>query len=151
MLEIGRPAPDFRLQEDERTWLTLDDFRGGRNVLLVFHPYSFTSVCEAEMCTLRDHAAEYAAAGTELVSVACDAWYVRAAWKDAIGGRGRYVADFWPHGEVSRAYGVFDEREGCPFRGTFLIDRAGVLRYQQVRRDDEQRDEAGYRAAVAAL
>jgi mycoredoxin-dependent peroxiredoxin len=151
VLEIGRPAPDFRLQEDEHTWVALGDYRGRRNVLLVFHPFSFTSVCEAEMCTLRDHGPEYDAHDTELISVACDAWYIRAAWKHSIGAAGRYVADFWPHGEASRAYGVFDEREGCPFRGTFLIDRDGILRYQQVRHDDEERDEAAYRAAMAAL
>jgi peroxiredoxin len=151
MPEIGDLAPDFTLPETGEQRVSPSDFRGRRNVLLVFHPFSFTSICESEMCELRDHADVLAEHETEVVSISCDAWLVRQVWKRAIEGRGRYLSDFWPHGEVSRRYGVFDEGRGAPRRATFLIDTDGVVRFQVTAGYDERRDGAAYLAAVAGL
>jgi peroxiredoxin len=149
--EVGEAAPGFSLPETGDTRVSLEEFRGRRNVLLVFHPFSFTSTCESEMTELRDNADSYDDHDTEIVSVSCDAWRVRQAWKHAIEGRGRYLSDFWPHGEASRAYGVFDEREGASRRATFLIDKQAVVRYRIVLEIDGRRDQGEYLSAVAAL
>jgi peroxiredoxin len=151
MPDIGDEAPEFALPETGETRVALSDFRGRRNVLLVFHPFSFTSGCEAEMCELRDMADSYDDHETDIVSVSCDAWLVRQAWKRAIEGRGRYLSDFWPHGEASRAYGVFDEARGAAKRATFLIDKQGIVRYRVIRDIDDRRDADEYLAAVAGL
>jgi mycoredoxin-dependent peroxiredoxin len=151
MPEIGDAAPGFTLRETSDASVSLSEFRGRRNVLLVFHPFSFTGTSESEMCELRDHADRYDDHDTEIVSVSCDAWPIRQAWKRAIEGRGRYLSDFWPHGEASRAYGVFDEKRGAPERATFLIDKQGVVRYKVVLDFDGRRDEGEYLSAVANL
>jgi peroxiredoxin len=151
MPAIGDEAPHFSLPETGDTRVSLADFRGRRNVLLVFHPFSFTATCESEMCELRDAADGYDDHDTDIVSVSCDAWLVRQAWKRAIEGRGRYLSDFWPHGEAARAYGIFDERRGAAKRATFLIDKGGVVRFRVVQEIDGRRDAGEYLAAVAAL
>ncbi|MBY8853954.1 redoxin domain-containing protein, partial [Saccharothrix sp. MB29] len=54
------------------------------------------------------------------------------AWSAEQGYGFPLLSDFWPHGEVARAYGVFDEKSGMAVRGTFLVDVAGVVRYAEV-------------------
>jgi peroxiredoxin len=131
MPEIGDLAPDFTLQEDFDSFVTLSEYRGDKKVLLFFHPFSYTDICEGEICELRDNSA-LERDDLEILNVACDGWPIRKAYKEALGANGRFLADFWPHGEVSKAYGVFDEEWGTCMRGTFLIDENGVVVNQVV-------------------
>jgi len=88
-------------------------------------------VCEGEICEIRDEAG-LDRDDLEIINVACDAWPIRQSYKDHLKANGRFVADFWPHGEVSKAYGVFDEDWGTCMRGTFLIDMDGKITNQVV-------------------
>jgi peroxiredoxin len=149
MPQIGDPAPDFTLQETFDGFVSLSDYHGRQKVLLFFHPFSYTDICEGEVCELRDDA-RFARDDLEIVSVSCDAWLIRQAWKDHLGAPGRFVSDFWPHGEVSRAYGVFDEQWGTCMRGTFLIDEDGIVRERHVNMGiGDRRDQTGYLASLA--
>jgi len=67
-------------------------------------------------------------AGVRLLAVSCDSKYTLRAWADHEGFTFDLLSDFWPHGHTSRAYGVFDDRQGQAARASFLIDGAGVLR-----------------------
>jgi len=129
--EIGDIAPDFTLQETFDTSVTLSDYRGKKNVLLFFHPFSYTEICEGEICEIRDES-KLDRDDLEILNVACDAWPIRQSYKDHLKANGRFLADFWPHGEVSKAYGVFDEDWGTCMRGTFLIDMDGKIANQVV-------------------
>ena len=80
-VEAGQQAQDFDLQVNADTRVRLEDFRGEKNVLLVFHPYAFTGICEAESCDIQDNLERYREAETEVVFVSCDAWPARQAWK----------------------------------------------------------------------
>ena len=73
------------------------------------------------------------------------------AWADQQGYQFPLLSDFWPHGEVARTYGVFNEAAGLANRGTFLIDRAGVVRYAEVNQPGEERDQDAWKKAVAGL
>jgi peroxiredoxin len=126
MPEIGDIAPDFTLQETFDTSVTLSDYRGAKNVLLFFHPFSYTDICEGEICEIRD-TPQLERDDLEILNVACDAWLIRQSYKEKLGANGRFLSDFWPHGEVSRAYGVFDDVWGTCMRGTFLIDKEGRI------------------------
>ena len=151
MPQVGDAAPEFSLPETGDARVSLTGFRGRRNVLVVFHPFSFNGTCESEMCELRDNAESYDDHDTEIVSISCDAWRIRQAWKRQIEGHGRFLSDFWPHGEASRAYGVFDERWGAPRRATFLVDKQGIVRYTVSLDLDARRDQLEFLSAVAAL
>jgi len=139
-VEAGQQAPDFDLQVNADTRVRLEDFRGEKNVLLVFHPYAFTGICEAESCDIQDNLERYREADTDVVFVSCDAWPARQAWKKELGHDYTFASDFWPHGAVAQAYGVFDDTRGISVRGTFLIGKDGVVRWALVHAPGERRE-----------
>jgi mycoredoxin-dependent peroxiredoxin len=126
-IQTGDQAPDFDLQVDGAERVRLADFRGRRNVLLVFHPFAWTEICAEEARDLQENLPSFEAAETDVVLVACDPAPSRQAWKEDIGLTYTLASDFWPHGEAARAYGIFDETSGAPVRGTFLIDKEGAV------------------------
>jgi peroxiredoxin len=140
-IETGSEAPDFDLQVDGAERVRLADFRGRSNLLLVFHPFAFTSVCEEEALDLQENMAAFESADTEVLLVSCDAAPARQAWKRKLGLTYTLASDFWPHGEASRAYGVFDEKKGASVRGTFLIDKDGVVVWSLVNDADTKREQ----------
>ena len=137
----GAAAPEFDLEVDGDERVRLSDFRGRRNVLLVFHPFAFTPVCEEEARDLQENLPSFEHAETDVVLVSCDSAATRQAWKRELGLTYTLASDFWPHGEAARAYGVFDERKGAPVRGTFLIDKDGTVVWTLVHDADTRRDE----------
>jgi peroxiredoxin len=140
-IEIGSAAPDFDLEADDGGRVRLSDFRGRRNVLLVFHPRAFTPVCEEEALDLQENLAAFEAADTEVLLVSCDAAPARRAWKQQLGLTYTLASDFWPHGAAAQAYGVFDDTRGTPVRGTFLIDKSGQVVWSLVADGDTRRTE----------
>ena len=126
MVEIGQPAPDFTLRDHTRTEHTLSE-KAGTPVLLVFYPFTFTGVCEGELCRMRDDHAEFTDAGVEVLAVSCDSVPAQAKWVAEQGFTFPVLSDFWPHGAVAQAYGVFNEALGCANRATFLIGADGTV------------------------
>ena len=141
MIETGSEAPDFDLEVDTTHRVRLADFRGRRNVLLVFHPFAFTSVCEEEALDLQENLPAFESAGTDVILVSCDAAPARQAWKQKLGLTYTLASDFWPHGAAAKAYGVFNEERGAAVRGTFLIDKDGRVVWSLVHADNAKRDE----------
>ena len=140
-VRTGDAAPEFDLAVSASERVRLSDFRGRSNVLLVFHPFAFTPVCEDEARDLQENLPAFKDASTEIVFVSCDPSAARQAWKEQIGAEFTFASDFWPHGAAAKAYGVFNEANGGPHRGTFLIDRDGVVIWSLVMERDERRTE----------
>jgi peroxiredoxin len=140
-VKTGDKAPAFDLAVTYSERVRLADFLGRSNVLLVFHPFAFTAVCEEEALDLQENLDAFRNAQTEVVLVSCDSWPAREAWKKQLGAEYTFASDFWPHGETSKAFGVFDEEKGAPFRGTFLIDKEGTVVWSLVRVSGERRTE----------
>ena len=140
-VRTGDAAPEFDLAVGAGERVRLSDFRGRSNVLLVFHPFAFTQVCEDEARDLQENLPAFRDAGTEIVFVSCDSAPARQAWKKELGAEYAFASDFWPHGAAAKAYGVFDEATGAPHRGTFLIDREGIVVWSLVKEGDEYRAE----------
>ena len=140
-VRTGDAAPEFDLAIGAGERVRLSDFRGRSNVLLVFHPFAFTQVCEDEARDLQENLPAFRDAGTEIVFVSCDSAPARQAWKKELGAEYAFASDFWPHGAAAKAYGVFDEATGAPHRGTFLIDREGIVVWSLVKEGDEYRAE----------
>jgi peroxiredoxin len=126
-IEIGQPAPAFSLKDQDGEVVSLSDFAGKQAVALVFYPFTFTGVCEGELCKLRDDYAEFEAAGVQVLACSCDTRFAQQQWAKQQGFQFPVLSDFWPHGEVAKAYGVFNEALGCANRGTFLINADGVV------------------------
>jgi mycoredoxin-dependent peroxiredoxin len=133
-IRTGDRAPEFDLEEAfDRPRLRLSDFRGKSNVLLVFHPWAFTPVCAEEALDLQANLESFHSAETEVVFVSCDSSATRQAWKHELGATYPFASDFWQHGAAARAYGVFDESTGAAVRGTFLIDKEGIVIWSLVK------------------
>lgn len=128
-LEIGGPAPDFTLRDQFGQDVTLSSFRGRKAVVIFFYPNAFSGVCTGEMAGIRDRLAEFLTFDTEVLAISCDPVYSLRAFADQDGLNFPLLSDFWPHGEVSRAYDVFDDRSGVARRSSYVVDRDGVLRW----------------------
>ena len=126
MLDIGTPAPDFTLKSPDKEPHTLSHLRGSP-VLLVFYPFTFTGICEGELCRLRDDFSTFTDAGVQVLAVSCDPSPAQGVWVEQQGFAFPLLSDFWPHGDVARAYDVFNEAVGCAFRSTYLIGADGTI------------------------
>jgi peroxiredoxin len=150
-VEVGDQAPDFELQDQHGTPVRLSSLRGKKNVVLVFYPLAFSGVCRGELRSMRDEFPEVNRDDVELLTVSVDSTYTHRAWSDAEHYNFALLSDFWPHGGVARSYGVFDEDAGVAARGTFIIDKEGVVRWKVVTPILQARDIAEYQKALAAL
>ena len=148
---MGLPAPEFTLTNQYGESVSLSDFRGRKNVVLMFYPFAFTSICTGELCELRDTQAAFDADDAEVLSVSCDTPHTLKVYAKQEGFTHSLLSDFWPHGEVSQAYGVFLQEKGFATRGTFVIDKAGIVRWSVVNAPGEARSARDYAAALADL
>jgi mycoredoxin-dependent peroxiredoxin len=149
-LGLGRPAPGFMARNQHGELLTVNGLRGAPAVI-IFYPWAFSSICRDELAAIRDDHERFVAAGARVLAVSCDAMYTLRAYADAEGIPFDLLSDHWPHGAIAQAYGVFDEESGCARRGTFVLDSAGLIRWQQVNQINEPRELAAVLAAAANL
>jgi mycoredoxin-dependent peroxiredoxin len=126
-IEVGQEAPDFTLKDQDGNDVTLSSFRGDRNVVLVFYPFTFTGVCEGELCSLRDDIGDFEKSDAQVIALSCDTRHAQAQWVKQQGYTFPVLSDFWPHGAVAKSYGVFNEQLGCANRATFVIDKNGKV------------------------
>jgi peroxiredoxin len=150
-LENDTKAPDFELANQFGEHVRLGEFRGKKAVALVFFPLAFSSTCTTELCALRDNLAMFKAADIELIGISVDSKATLRAWADLQGYDFNLLADFWPHGEVAREYGVFLDAKGFANRATFLIDIDGVIRASFITAPGQARSLEEYQAALAAF
>ena len=129
MLKIGDPAPDFELRDQHGQTVTLASYRGRRTVVVMFYPFAFSRVCSGELGAVRDDLSRFVSDDVQLLAVSCDPMFALRAFAERDGLTFPLLSDFWPHGEVATAYGVFDAERGCAARSTFIVDRRGVLRW----------------------
>jgi peroxiredoxin len=151
VVEVGQPAPEFALKDQHNQVVSLADFRGVKNVLLLFYPYAFTRVCEGELCAIRDDLSSFENDLVQVLTVSVDTVFAHRVWAEQEGFTFPLLADFWPHGAVAQAYGCFDEVRGCSTRGSYVIDRDGILRWQAVNAIPDARDQAEYLKVLADL
>ncbi|MET8824920.1 peroxiredoxin [Streptomyces sp. NPDC004610] len=150
-IQVGDKAPDFELKDNHGAGVRLSDFRGEKNVVLLFYPFAFTGVCTGELCEVRDNLPRFADRDTQVLAVSNDSIHTLRVFAEQEGLEYPLLSDFWPHGETSRAYGVFDEAKGCAVRGTFVIDKEGVVRWTVVNGLPDARDLEAYVGALDAL
>jgi mycoredoxin-dependent peroxiredoxin len=150
-VEVGDQAPDFELKDQHGTPVKLSALRGDKNVVLVFYPLAFSGVCSGEMCAMRDDFPEVDRDDVELLAVSVDSGFVLRTWAERDHFNFAMLSDFWPHGAVAKSYGVFDEDKGIATRGTFIIDKSGVVRWKVVNPIPQARDIADYQKALASL
>lgn len=150
-LENDTRAPDFELIDQYGEAVRLSSFRGKRPVAVVFVPLAFSGLCTNEMCALSENLSMFADADVELLAISVDSTFSLRAWADREKFPFRLLADFWPHGQVAKEYGVFLPERGQANRATFLIDVDGIIRASFITAPGEPRDISAYRAALDSL
>lgn len=124
-----------------------------RGLLAVFVPFAFTPTCHAEVGELTASRAVLEEAGIVCTVVSCDSKFTQAAWVETAGSGWPLMSDFWPHGALSRYFGVFDEQSGMAVRGTFALNMDGQVVDSQVLQPGQKRDftERGLARWIGAL
>lgn len=150
-LSVGQPAPDFTLRDQNGRDVSLAELRADRAVLLVFYPFAFSGICTGELGEIRDDLGRFESEQVTTVAISCDPMFSLRAWADQEGYFFPLLSDFWPHGQVARAYGVLDDERGMARRGTFLVDPAGRVAWSLVNPTGQARDFTGYHEALAQL
>lgn len=151
MLNVGATAPDFTLRDQNQQLVTLRGYRGAKNVLLVFFPLAFTGICQGELDQLRDHLPEFENDDSAALAISVGPPPTHKIWATQSGFTFPLLSDFWPHGAVSQAYGVFNEQAGIANRGTFVVDRSGIIQFAEMKQPGEVRDQRLWTDALAAL
>jgi peroxiredoxin (alkyl hydroperoxide reductase subunit C) len=147
----GSAAPAFTLKDQHNQDVSLSDFTGRKAVLLVFYPLAFSGTCQGELTEVKENLGAYANDVVQILTVSVDSTWSHRVWADREGFDFPLLSDFWPHGAVARAYGVFHDDAGFANRGTFLIDRDGVVRFAEMLGPGESRNQDTWRQALAAL
>ncbi|MFI5566817.1 peroxiredoxin [Streptomyces sp. NPDC051740] len=150
-IQVGDKAPDFELKDNHGATVRLSDFHGRKNVVVLFYPFAFTGVCTGELCEVRDRLPQFSDRDTQVLAVSNDSIHTLRVFAEQEGLEYPLLSDFWPHGDVSRAYGVLDEDKGCAVRGTFIIDKEGVVRWTVVNALPDARDLNEYVKALDTL
>jgi peroxiredoxin len=150
-IDVGSRAPDFTLKDQNNQEVSLTAFRGRKAVLLVFYPLAFTGTCQGELTGIQEGLPDFANDAVQVLTVSVDSPFSHKVWADREGFEFPLLADFWPHGAVAQAYGVFHETTGVAGRGTFVIDREGVVRFAEMIGPGESRDQKALRSALASL
>jgi peroxiredoxin len=148
---VGSEAPDFTLTSQHGESVQLSRYRGEKNVVLIFFPFAFSGICTGELCAVRDRLGSFVNDDTVTIAVSCDSKFTQRIFAERDGYTFDLLSDHWPHGAVAQSYGVFNSDAGAAIRATFIIDKAGVVRWQVEHAIPDARDTAEYEEALSSL
>ena len=132
MINVGAVAPDFTLKDQDGKTVKLSSLRG-KKVLLSFRPLAWTPVCTDQMKSLEENFDRLAKLNTKALGIGVDSSPSNKAWDKVLGiEKTRLASDFWPHGEISRQYGLFREQDGYSERANILVDEKGIVLFAKM-------------------
>ena len=122
MIAIGKKAPDFTLKDQNNNSVKLSGFRG-KKVLLSFRPLAWTAVCQDQKKSLEENHVTFDDMNTVALGIGVDSVPSNKAWAEAMHIKNtRLLSDFWPHGDVAKAYGIFRDKDGFSERANIVLD-----------------------------
>lgn len=148
---IGQPAPDFTLKNQFGEEVKLSDFQGKKNVVLIFFPMAFTGICTGELCEIRDRKDVFTNDDVQVFGISCDSAAAQKVFAESENLNYPLLSDYWPHGAVAQSYGSFNDQLGFAIRGTFVIDKSGIVRWAVVNGPGDARNADDYETALAEL
>jgi peroxiredoxin len=139
-LSVGDVAPDFTLKDQTGNNVTLGSLRG-QKVVLSWHPLAWTGVCAVQMKNLEERREDFESRNAVALGMSVDTVPSKKAWAEDLGVQNlRLLSDFYPHGQVAQAYGVFNAQRGFSERAVFVLDEEGVVQWKKVYPLGEQPD-----------
>jgi peroxiredoxin len=128
LIETDTAAPDFSLRDQDGNEVSLEDF-AGRSLILAFYPADFSPGCSNQLSLYQEVLEEFEARGAALLGISVDSAYCHRAFREQLNLTMPLLADYHPKGEVSRAYGAYNEERGHSNRSLVLIDGDGIVRW----------------------
>jgi peroxiredoxin len=145
-IKVGTEAPDFELPSSELAdngkpgkKIRLSDYRGKKNVVLMFYPLDFSPVCSGENACVQRQFTSFTEADAEVLGISVDSAWTHAAFKKELDLRYPLLADFNPKGEIARRYGLYLEESGITARATVIVGKDGLVKYVKVQQIPEPR------------
>ena len=132
MIDIGTPAPDFSLKDQDDKIIQLTEL-DNQKVLMSFHPLAWTDVCAKQMKALEENIEKFASLSTVPLGISVDSTPSKKAWADSLGIKKlRMLADFWPHGEVAKLYDLFRDEDGFAERANILVNESRQVIFSKI-------------------
>lgn len=139
-ISIGKPAPNFSLEDNYGQFINLSDYKG-KNVLLSWHPLAWTPICTDQMRSLENSWNKFQDLNTIPFGISVDAQPSKKIWAESLILKHlRLLSDFWPHGKVTYDYGMFLEKEGTSKRANVIIDENGIIRWVKIYQSEQLPD-----------
>lgn len=130
--KVGDEAKDFTLKDQNGNEIILSDFKGKR-VLLSFHPLAWTGICAKQMQSLEENKETFDSLNTVAFGLSVDSVPCKKAWAESLGiEKTSLLSDFWPHGEVAKLYGIFNEEKGISARTNIIVDEEQKIVFLKV-------------------
>jgi peroxiredoxin len=132
MITIGAQVPEFELKDQNGTVISSSALRG-KSVLLSFHPLAWTGVCQRQMEALEMNALVFADLNAQALGISVDSAPCKKAWAESMNVKETpLLADFWPHGGLAQALGIFRDADGISERANVIVDGAGIVQWIKV-------------------
>ena len=148
-VEVGQEAPDFTLRDENGQDVTLSSLRG-KNVVLVFYPFAFSSLCTKELHDITDREGRFGENSAEVFGISVDSPFALKAFRRDENLTPHLLSDFHPKGAVSKEYDAYLDEVGIATRATYVIDKDGKVAWKQVTHPGEARDQEQVVAALAS-
>ncbi len=129
-LDVGQPAPDFRLKGPGGQPVTLSEFHGHKNVVLVFYPLAFSPVCSHQLPDVQKELARFRDLDAEVLGISVDSWYANQEFARKLNLSFLLLSDF--DRAVCAAYGVLLADKGYSSRALFVVDRQGRIAWREI-------------------
>jgi peroxiredoxin len=122
LIQQGEKGKPFLLKDNREKDVRLSALKG-KKVLLSFHPLAWTSVCAEQMKALEKNKEKFDLLNTVALGLSIDTVPSKNAWAKTLGVQNtRLLCDFWPHGKIAKAYGLFKEVDGFSERANVILD-----------------------------
>ena len=144
-LEIGEMAPDFTLPSTNKQDITLSDFRGNKNVLIMFYPLNFTPVWIKELSSWKEEYSKLEEQDTEVLGISCDHIFSQNVFEASLGTLPYPLLADW-HKKIVKDYHVFNEKDEIAIRSCFLVDKEGRIAFKNTSFDAE--DKTSYKEII---
>lgn len=126
-IAVGQPAPEFALKDQSQQEVKLADFRGKKNVVMVFYPLDWSPVCTNEHACFVNDMKKFEQLDAQVLGLSVDSVWSHKAWAEKMGIRYPLLADFHPRGGVASKFGVYLEDKGITGRAIAVINKAGQV------------------------
>ena len=124
-ISVGQPAPEFTLKDQSQQEVKLSDYKGKKNVVMVFYPLDWSPVCTNEHICFVNDMKKFESLDAQVLGLSVDSVWSHKAYAEKMGIHYPLLADFQPRGAVADKFGVFLADKGITGRAIAIINKQG--------------------------